>query len=168
MAEDAQVGQKPITGTRKKIIFIAITALLVVAAGAFVMFFLMGDSQTDAERAAEAEQAAEAERVRSVYYRFAKPFIVSVKGRNRQHHLMVGVTISSKKQEDMDILNKHLPVIRNDLNLVFDDNDLYVLQTDEGRRNLNEQATIVTRSFIEKETGSTSDVQLLFTSFVMQ
>lgn len=167
MTEDAQVEQKPIVWTRKKIIIIAVSAFLVVGAGAFVMFFLMGDSQTDAGQAVEAEKQASG-RVQSIYYRFAKPFVVSVKGRNRQHHLMVGVAISSKKQEDLDALGRHLPVIRSELNLLFDGNDLYVLQTDEGRRNLNEQATTVIRSFIEKETGSTSDADLLFTSFVMQ
>lgn len=176
MAEENQVAPQPAAEGSKKIIIIAIAAVLLgIGLGAVAVFFLVGGSQTDPQSEVEqtsgvqnAAAAPDLPPVRSIYYQFEKAFIVNVEGRKRQHHLMVDITISAKKQQDLDVLAKHLPVIKSNLNQVFDGKDLYVLQTQEGRENLHKAATDAVQSFIAKETGAPSDARVLFTSFVMQ
>ncbi len=153
----------------KKIkIIIAVLVLLLIIGGG-VAFYLF-NSETDETIAGEkvTEKVEQLPPPKSLYYRFDKAFIISVDGLKRQRYLMVKVVISSKQQQDLDTLTMHAPVIKNNLNQVFDVNDLSVLQTDEGRQKLNQAATTAVRSLIQKESGSSSEAKVLFTGFVMQ
>lgn len=163
MAEEAlQVDEDQKKGSNKLIIIVA-AALLGIGIGAIGVYFLVGG-----EDPAQLEQAAEPEIVQSIYYKLEKSFIVSFDSKGKQRYLQVDVTIKGKDQSAMDTIERHEPVIKNNLNQLFGSQEMATLQTYEGRQLLNQQATESVQTFLEKETGDPGIEQVLFTNFVMQ
>ncbi len=66
------------------------------------------------------------------------------------------------------MLVKHAPVVKNNLNQLFSNQELEILQSEQGRELLLAEATKIVQAFLEKETGSPGIEQVLFTNFVMQ
>lgn len=160
--EELKVDEEPKKGGSKLIIIIA-AALLGVGIGALAVYFLVGGSEPEQV----AEEAVE-QRVQSLYYKLEKPFVVNLISSGRPRHMQVDVAIKGKDKAAMEALEKHEPVIKNDLNQLFGSQQMEVLQTQEGLMKMNEDATKIVQAFMEKEIGAPGIDQVLFTNFVMQ
>jgi flagellar FliL protein len=145
-----------------KLIIIVAAALLGVGIGAIGVYFMVGGSEPGEAASAEPEVAP------TIYEKVEKPFIVNFQAKGKDRYLQIDVTFKGKDQKAMDLLAKHAPVIKNDLNQLFSSQKLEELQTDEGRQALVKEATKVVQAFLEKETGSPGIDMVLFTNFVMQ
>lgn len=161
--EELQVDEEQKKGGNKLIIIVA-AALLGIGIGAISVYFFVGGG----EEAEVAQEEATEQRVKSIYYKLEKPFLVNIQGGERSRHMQVDVTIKGKEQAAIDAIKKHEPVIKNDLNQLFGSQEVQVLQTHEGLVKLNEDATRIVQSFMQKEIGSPGIDQVLFTNFVMQ
>ena len=151
-------------GGGNKLIMIIGAAVLGLGIGAAGVFFALSGG----EEVASEEVVEEPERVQSIYYRLEKPFIVNFDAKGKQRYLQVDVQFKGKDQAAFDVIKTHEPVIKNNLNNLFSSQELSVLQTDEGRVKLVEDATASVQAFLEQETGSPGIEQVLFTNFVMQ
>ncbi len=161
--EELQVDEEPKKGRNKLVIIIA-AVLIFIGIGAMVVYLLTSGSDKDNV----AKGANENKKVQSIYYKLEKPFIVNLLTSGRQRHMQIDVTIKGKNQKAMEIIHKHEPVIKNDLNQLFGSQEMKVLQTKEGLLKLNEDATKTVQAFLQKEIGSPGIDQVLFTNFVMQ
>ena len=62
----------------------------------------------------------------------------------------------------------HMPLIRNELNMLYSGQVYEELQTDEGREKLRQQSLEAIQKVMRKEIGRPGVEQVLFTNLVMQ
>jgi flagellar FliL protein len=67
-----------------------------------------------------------------------------------------------------DLVTLHMPVIRNNLMLLFSNQTYDTVSTLEGKEALREEALEVIQQILEEETGDPGVEAVYFTSFVMQ
>lgn len=162
--EELEIEDGKKKGGGNKLIIIIAAALLGLSIGAASVFFLVGGDSAESEDVANAEP----EKVRSIYHRFEKPFIVTVLSEGKQRYLQVGVTVKTKQQDAVDAIVAHEPVIKSKLNDLFATQQLASLQTDLGRQSLNQSATSAVQDFLTSKDETLAIEQVLFTDFVMQ
>ncbi len=150
-------------GSSKLVVVIA-AAVLGLGIGAAGVFFALSGSDEPAAEDALLEPVL----VQSMYYKLRKAFIVNFDAKGKQRYLQIDVEIKGKNQAAFDAIETHEPVIKNDLNNLFSNQELAVLQTDAGRIKLGEDATAVVQAFLEREIGTPGIERVLFTNFVMQ
>lgn len=146
-------------GKKKLIIIIAAVSLVLVIGGVSAFFFLGGEDEA---------LNAEPEMAQSTYYKLEKPFVVNFQAGRRQRFLQIDVAFKSKSEEAIEVIKKHTPVIKNDLNQLFGDQTLESLQEAGGRQRLNDEATAKVKEILQREMGEPGIEQVLFTDFVMQ
>jgi len=161
------------SGKKKKLLVIgAIVAIIVVlAAGAGVAYYLMMDDSeapVDGEVADEAEAPEAVPLDRPVYHELRPEFIITFDANNRQRYMQVQVTVVTRDPTIVEGLDKHDPLIRNSLIMVFSAQDYLKLQTSEGKAKLRLEATEKIQELLLAETGSEGIETVLFTNLVLQ
>jgi flagellar FliL protein len=104
----------------------------------------------------------------AIYHPLEPPFIVNFKDRGRNRFLQVEVQVMTRDPKMIEHLNKHMPVIRNNLLLLFGSQTADGLQSTEGREKLRKAALEEIQKILNRETGHKGVEELYFTSFVMQ
>jgi flagellar FliL protein len=74
----------------------------------------------------------------------------------------------TREEDVVEELKTHMPVIRNNLVLVFSDQTYDTISTAEGKQKLRDEALAEIKQVLKKETGKTGVEEVYFTSFVMQ
>ncbi len=151
-------------GSNKLLVIVA-AALLGLGAGSIGAYFLLGGESSEEEVAEQSEEALPAQ---AMYLKLAKPFIVNFQTKGKQRYLQLDVTLKGRDQKAFDMITKHEPVVKNNLNQLFGAQEIAVLQTEEGRQALQQDATKVVQDFLQGELGVAGIDQVLFTNFVMQ
>ncbi len=169
MAEDDKKneGQEEGGKSKKKIIII-IAIVVILSIGLSVgatLFFLKGDS---GDAAQQAEVPAEEIKKPAVYLDVKPPFVVTYDVSGRQRYMQVFVSIQSRDQSSLDLIELHMPLIRNKLIMLFSGQDFEKLQTPEGKESLRTDSLSLINEMLEKEASDTTVEQVLFTNFVMQ
>lgn len=153
--------------SKKKLIIIAIVAVLAIglAIGA-TLFFLNGDDSGGDS----AEDAAPVEEVKlpAVYLDIKPPFVVTYDVSGKQRYMQVFISAQSRDQASLDAMELHMPLIRNKLIMLFGAQDFQQLQTPEGKESLRDSTLALINEMLEKESSGSSIEQVLFTNFVMQ
>ncbi len=164
----AEGGKK---GGKKKLILIILLALVLVgAAVGATLFFLMSGEDDTAEGDIEAEVAEQVEETKApAQYVILKPeFVISFQVGPRQRFLQLSLQVMTRKQDVVDTLNMHEPMIRNDIIRIITEQDFDTLRTAEGRRALQKELTEHLDMLVQRE-GSEGGVEaVLFTNYVMQ
>lgn len=161
--EEGEQQEKP----KSKMMLIIIVAVLValLAGGGVAAFFLMsGDKGGDAKPEEEEATAIQP----AIYFDFKPPFIVNYQVNGRQRFVQVALSVMTRKQAVVDALQKHLPLIRNNLLMVFSAQDFETLRSPEGKEALRLAALDELQKIVTEETGEPGIEQVLFTNFVMQ
>ena len=137
--------------------------LVVVAAGGGFWFW-------QSSQASASEEPAEAATVLPLlFFSMDPPFVANFEGTQDYRFLQVTVRIATRDPELMTLLRDNEPVLRNDLLMLFSNQQAVVLATLEGKEALREDATRVVRDSITSLSGDPSKVErVLFTSLVMQ
>lgn len=168
MAEDNKKNEGQEEGGKSKkklIIIIAIVVILSIglSVGA-TLFFLKGDGGATQE----AEVPAVEVKKPAVYLDIKPPFVVTYDVSGRQRYMQVFVSIQSRDQSSLDLVELHMPLIRNKLIMLFSGQDFEKLQTPEGKESLRTESLSLINEMLEKEASGTTVEQVLFTNFVMQ
>ncbi|MBN4079189.1 flagellar basal body-associated FliL family protein, partial [Beggiatoa alba] len=82
--------------------------------------------------------------------------------------LQITVEVMTRDVTVPDKVKLHMPVIRNNLMLLFSDQSYDSVSTLEGKESLREEALEVVQQILEEETGDPGIEAVYFTSFVMQ
>jgi len=158
-------------GKKKLIIFIVLGLLLLAGAGGGTLYFL---GFFDGEDAAEegSEQTVEEDVVEkppsALYFPIKPAFVINFQSRGRQRYLQTDVILMTRDPTMFTGLQEHLPLIKNHLVMLFGGQVYEVLQTDEGRELLRQDALVAVKEIMEQEMGKSDIEQILFTNFVMQ
>ena len=166
MAKSDAAVKDPATKGKLKLIIVIVVALLLaigVSVGA-TWYFMHG---AESKPAAAVEQAP-AGKQPAIFESMAPAFVANFNQNGRQRYMQVSITMLGRNQVDLDALKVHMPVIRNNLVMLFSGQDFATLASPVGQEMLRQKATASVQEVAQKEVGKVVVEQLLFTNFVLQ
>ncbi|MCB1754140.1 MAG: flagellar basal body-associated FliL family protein [Gammaproteobacteria bacterium] len=153
----------------KKIIMLVGGALLLVGASVGGTLFFTGAFRP---KPAEAGEAGKSEDVKKPavthYFEFTPEFVVNFSGKSRARFFMSEVSVSTEDEKALEVFEKHNPEIRNDLLMLFGNQDGMMISTAEGKTKLREQTLETIQKIVEKHYGTPAVKDVFFTRFVIQ
>ncbi|MDD2100929.1 MULTISPECIES: flagellar basal body-associated protein FliL [Pseudomonas] len=162
---DAAVKDPATKGKLKLIILIVVALLLAIGLSVGATWYFMHSAQN--KPAVEAETAALGKQP-AVFEPMAPAFVANYTQNGRQRYMQVSITMLARNQADLDALKVHMPVIRNNLVMLFSGQDFATLASPVGQEMLRQKATASVQEVAQKELGKVVIEQLLFTNFVLQ
>lgn len=165
MAKSEAAVKDPATqGKLKLIIVIVVALLLAIGLSVGATWFFMHSAQSKpaaAETAPVGKQPA-------IFEPMAPAFVANYNQNGRQRYMQVSITMQGRNQADLEALKVHMPVIRNNLVMLFSGQDFATLASPVGQEMLRQKATASVQEVAQKELGKVVIEQLLFTNFVLQ
>tara|TARA_R110002110_G_C13470513_1_gene720890 strand:- start:126302 stop:126889 length:588 start_codon:yes stop_codon:yes gene_type:complete len=161
------------SGGMKKIIIIVgiVVVLLGAAAGAY--FMLAGGANDEAAPAADGAEAAAVEEAPAepetdpIYLALSPAFVVNFQENGRTRYLQIELQAMAYDQEIIDKVQSNMPAVRNNLILLFSEQDYAALNSIAGKEALRKQVLdSINEAVRAKAPKQVSDV--FFTGFVMQ
>jgi flagellar FliL protein len=89
----------------------------------------------------------------AIYEPLAPAFVVNFNQNGRQRYMQVSITMQARNQADLDALKVHMPVIRNNLVMLFSGQGFDTLATPVGQEMLRQKATASVQEVAQKEVG---------------
>lgn len=139
----------------------AVIAALLVIATLFVSGVIPGNGREFGD--SEFQESSPA-----IYLPIDPTFVVNFAGQGNARFLQITVEVMTRSSDVLDNVKDHMPAIRNNLNMLFSDQQYDVISTLEGKERLRGQALEVIQRILEEETGDSSIEAVYFTTFVMQ
>mgnify|MGYP001077033767 CR=1 FL=1 len=161
LAEGAEAA-KPKGGLLKRVLMILVPLLLVGGAiGGGLYFFLGGEDAPVDPAAADAK--------RPLVYKALEPELLgNIEGPGRIRFVQVGVVMAMRDPEAIEAVDRHTPVIRNDLIMLLSGKTYEQLNSAEGKETTRQEMLTTIRDVLERSTGDPGVESIYFTSFVMQ
>jgi len=159
----------PADGKRKLKLIVLVVLGLLLAVGLSVgsTIYFMGRGETKSAEAADT--LATPQRQAAIYEVLAPAFVVNFSNTGgRQRYMQVSVALMSRDQVALDALKEHMPLLRNQLVMLFSSQEFASLATPVGQEMLRQQATASVQELAQKEIGKLAIEQVLFTNFVLQ
>jgi len=165
MAKSEAVKDPAAKGKLKLILLLVVALLLAVGLSVGATWFIMHKS----EAAPATDSALANVKPAAIYEPLAPAFVVNFNQNGRQRYMQVSITLQGRNQADIDALKVHMPVIRNNLVMMFSGQGFDTLASSSvGQEMLRQKATAVVQEVAQKEVGKPVIDQLLFTNFVLQ
>ncbi|MFD2112947.1 flagellar basal body-associated FliL family protein [Thiorhodococcus fuscus] len=172
-------------GGKLKLIIVIVSVLLILGAGGgAAYYFLVFDKAAETtEEGAEAskpeeeaqptepdspEATAPASLQDPVIYYALEPITVNITAPGSVRFLRVNITIATRNERVVAAVEKHLPMIRNDLLSHLSSQDSAALNTAEGKDKLREELHSMISAALTRSAEPSDIVNVLFTDFVMQ
>lgn len=152
----------------KKILYTLLALVLLVPAGLYFAG-LPPFAPAAGEEGAEGEGAEVA--VVPHYLTLDPPFIVNFMHRGSLRYLQLSLDLMYHDELMIEQIKTQMPEIRNDLILLFSNQDFEMLNTLEGKEKLREEVLLAVNNALEIDPanpGPASEGQVYFTNFVMQ
>ncbi|KAB0506236.1 flagellar basal body-associated protein FliL [Pseudomonas lini] len=163
---DASPVKDPATkGKIKLIIAIVVAMLLAIGLSVGATWYFMHGAQSKPAAAAE---TAVVGKQPAIFEPMAPAFVANYTQNGRQRYMQVSITLQGRNQADLEALKVHMPVIRNNLVMLFSGQDFATLASPVGQEMLRQKATASVQEVAQKELGKVVIEQLLFTNFVLQ
>jgi flagellar FliL protein len=162
---DAAVKDPATKGKLKLIIAIVVALLLAIGLSVGATWYFMNSAQSKPVAVAETTPAGKQP---AIFESMAPAFVANFNQNGRQRYMQVSITMLGRNQADLDALKVHMPVIRNNLVMLFSGQDFPTLASPVGQEMLRQKATASVQEVAQKELGKVVIEQLLFTNFVLQ
>ena len=135
---------------------------------AMILVLSWGQSLLAQEEGDEGAQA----KVRPIYMPLKPPFVVNYGGKGRLKYLKAELSVRVKDSKAANAIRHHMPLIRNNLVLLFSRQTDIDIDTQEGKELLRLAALEEIRGIVESEDGVKGDdtgvMDLFFNNFVLQ
>ena len=151
----------------KKMLMMGGAAVALVGVSVGLSLFLTGGGSKQAEATVQAVTPVENPYMKAQYIKM-KPFIVTLATRSRPNMLQIDMSASTTDGDAAAAFEQHMPVIRNNLLMLLNAQDVKALQTNEGKETLREKALETVREIMKERYGSEGIDEVFFTKFVMQ
>ena len=179
MADKEDDQEKPKGSMITKILLFGVlplmTAVVLVVGGLFIAGVLPGGGGGGDHAAVEEDgghgdegDGHGSEELPAVYIPIDPAFVVNFASQGRARFLQISVEVMTRDPAVPPLVEQHLPVIRNNLMLLFSSQTYDSVSTLEGKETLREEALAVIQEILEEETGDPGVEAVYFTSFVMQ
>ncbi|WP_119394997.1 flagellar basal body-associated FliL family protein [Salinibius halmophilus] len=170
--QEGQEGEEGKKSGKLKWIIIGVVALLVIigATAAVTLIFFGGSESEPTVEAIEPVQqtGAAASEAPAIYLALQPAFVVNYRVGSRTRFLQLELSILSREDEALAVIDEHMPVVRNDILLTLQGQDYRALLTDEGKQALANQLTTVVQDIVMQQLGRPGIEKVLFTNFVLQ
>jgi flagellar FliL protein len=165
--------------SKKLILIIGLVVLLLGGAGAGGWYFFMNKPAEDAGHQAEAEKHEEAAKHEEehaeevvepdVYFEIKEPFLVNFPPGSGVKIIKISLTVLVKGEASVEILKKHMPMVRNNLLMAITSIGAEKAKTIEGKKELQALMLSEMGKVMEKMNNNKNPVKdVYFTDFVMQ
>ena len=162
---DAAVKDPATKGKLKLVILIVVAVLLAIGLSVGATWYFMHSNQSKPVAVAE---TAPVGKQPAIFESMAPAFVANFNQNGRQRYMQVSITMLARNQADLDALKVHMPVIRNNLVMLFSGQDFATLASPVVQEMLRQKATASVQEVAQKELGKVVIEQLLFTNFVLQ
>lgn len=163
----------------KKMLIIIIAAVVVLVGGGVGAYFAFGHKGGEEQTAEQGKEGGkekgkgkkveEAKKGPAIYVKLDPPFVVNFDASGVMRFLQVTVEIMTRDAAAAEVIKANDPMIRNNLLLLFGNQQSGDITTLEGKEKLRADALTVVAKVVSAEGGDGKKVeQLFFTSFVMQ
>ena len=153
-------------GGKMKLILIIVGALVLVGGSIGGTLLIVGGGDQSAE--AEVEEAVEVSRGDPSYIDLKPAFTVNLAPEDPVGFLQISMQVLTFNDDVAKDLEKHKPLIRNNLVVLFGEQKSAELRAPEGKEKLQQSALELVQTVINQH-GSGGEVDnVFFTSFVMQ
>jgi len=170
MADDDEKQQKPKSSALSKILLLVILPLFLLSGTAGGLYFsgvLGGGEDDDSEESLDDEEEEDLVGP-ATYIKVDPAFVVNFIGTDKARFLQITLEIMTRQPEMTAVVESHMPIIRNNLVLLFSSQSYDDLSTLEGKEALRESALQSIQEILEEETGDPVVEAVYFTSLVMQ
>ncbi|EXJ16875.1 flagellar basal body-associated FliL family protein [Imhoffiella purpurea] len=174
-------------GKLKLIILILLVLLVLGGGGGAAYYFLVLDSSDDsAEEGVEGSETDSAETEAKpadsesseatapaspqdpLIYHALETITVNITAPGSVRFLRINITIVTRNERVVAAIDKHLPVIRNDLLAHLSSQDAAVLNSREGKDELRGELLTMIKGILTRSAEPSDIVEVLFTDLVMQ
>lgn len=152
-------------GSKKKIIILIVGALLLIGAAVGGALMFLGGDDTEAE---SEEIEVMVERGSPTYVDLKPAFTVNLDPEDSVGFLQISIMVLTHSDEVAAQVEKHKPLIRNNLVALFGQQKSADLRAPEGKEALQKSALLLIQDVIDKQGGGGVVDNVYFTSFVMQ
>lgn len=154
------------------LIVVIILGLLLIGGGTVAALYFSGVVGGGQEAAAEADAQdgaeQEAEPKPALYLPLEPPIVVNFSGEQRSGYLQVGVELMARDQAVLDAVKTHMPVVRNNLILLFGDQNYSTLKSRTGKEQLRQRAREAVNEVLASRGVEGQVEAVYFTSFILQ
>ncbi|PHN21358.1 flagellar basal body-associated protein FliL [Pseudomonas sp. ICMP 460] len=166
MAKSEDAATPPASkGKLKLILLIVLGLLLAIGASVGGTWYIMHNNASKpvpvAETTGNVKQPA-------IFEPMLPAFVANFNQNGRTRYLQVSITLLARNQADLDALKVHMPVIRNNLVMLFSGQSFDSLASPVGQEMLRQKVTASVQEVAQKELGKVVVEQALFTNFVLQ
>lgn len=166
--EEAPEGEAKPKSNKMIIIIVAVLALVIGGAGAGVAVMMLGKKSGGKEAAEETEGKVEAQKP-AHYFEMTPPFLVNYQWNGRAHYLQVTIAVMTRNKDVLDLIQEHMPVIRNNLMLLLAAQDFDGMRSMEGKESVRQLMFDEVQKILKEQQEDTEGIeQVYYTNFVMQ
>ncbi|MDY0831996.1 MULTISPECIES: flagellar basal body-associated protein FliL [unclassified Pseudomonas] len=166
MAKSDDVATPPAGKGKLKLILLIVLALfLAIGLSVGATWYFMHSAQSKPAATAEVNPNVKQP---AIFEPMLPAFVANFNQNGRQRYLQVSITLLARNQADLDALKVHMPVIRNNLVMLFSAQGFETLATPVGQEMLRQKVTASVQEVAQKEVGKPVIEQVLFTNFVLQ
>ncbi len=123
---------------------------------------------TAAQNGDEASVADETEQKIALYQKLEPTFVVNFQAEESLRFLQVTVELMARDEKVIAAVEQHMPVIRNNLIILFSSQDFTTISTRVGKERIRAQVLSEIQKILKEKTGQPGVEEVYFTSFVMQ
>lgn len=102
------------------------------------------------------------------YYRELAPLTQNFQGPGRVRFIQIGLVLMAHDESGLDLAERHMPAILNNLNLLIGGKTYEELNTPEGKDILRDELLNEITRLLRERTGRAAIDAIYFNSFVMQ
>lgn len=158
IAEETETPKKS-----RKGLWIIVSVVLIAALGGGGFFFWKSTQAVQPDDTKAAGQKA------LMFYALDPPFVANFEGSQAFRFLQVSVRVATRSEDTMALLKSQEPIVRNDLLMLFSQQDAEKLSLAAGKQALRQEAIKTVRQSVKQAGGKPDSVEtVLFTSLVMQ
>lgn len=173
MAEDdtelEPVAEEPKRGMRKILIFGGIGLVLLIAGVAVGLLVMNTGSGSPDDAAAETEVAADAPAKPALYTSLHPPLVVNFDDLNGTSHFMqITMEVMSRDQGVINAVREHMPVIRNNLILLYGNSIYEEVTTRSGKEKMLADGLAEIQNIMKAQIGEPGVEAVYFTSLIVQ
>lgn len=168
-----------------KIILIAVGATVFLAVNGAITYMLTQSANKSSNVAPNVEQTANpsggeqggggaapvdesGEDKKTIYFKFDPAFIVNFQSGEDLRFLQVEVEVMSYDPEVIKGVEEHMPVLRNNLIVLFSSQDFTTISTRVGKERIRAQVLSEIQKILREKIGQPGVEEVYFTTFVMQ
>ena len=164
--EEVVVEEQPKKKSKKKLIIIVAAVLALAGIGGGAAWYFM--HQKSAQPAGHAKEVKEEVAPKEPIFVKLETFTLNLDPSDGEKYLQTDITLNVESKEEADLLEVHMPQVRNRVLMLLSSKKASEIASMEGKKALsNEIATQINQPFVNK--GKPQKISgVFFTSFVIQ